>query len=240
MSQSVIFLPGWGLGHSPWQATADACGGSILDLPGYGNVPLVPTFDAAVDILASRLPPATLLCGWSLGAMLALAIAARHPEKVGKLVLVAGTLSFIQRDNWPHAMAPATLADFTVSVAADAATALPRFVGGFNRGDSRAKAVTRELLGCLAALPQPEVLTTGLNWLRDADLRSLAPQVAVPTLALHGAADPLMPLAAAEAMAAAIPGARLESFAECAHAPFISAPAPFCARLTEFRHDPSC
>lgn len=238
MTPAVVFLPGWGLGRKPWQAAADACGGSILDLPGYGDTPLVSTFDAAVDSLASRLPPAALLCGWSLGAMLALGIAARHPDKVARLALVAGTLSFIARDGWPHAMAPSALADFTASVASDAAAALPRFVSGFNRSDGRFKAVTRELLGCLSPLPHGDVLTTGLGWLRDADLRAQASTVTAPTLVLHGAADPLMPLAAAEAMAGAIPGARIEIFAECAHAPFLSAPAAFAANLTAFRHDP--
>jgi pimeloyl-[acyl-carrier protein] methyl ester esterase len=36
-----------------------------------------------------------------------------------------------------------------------------------------------------------------------------------------------MPLAAAEALAALIPGAELEVFADCAHAPFISQPGRF-------------
>jgi len=43
-----------------------------------------------------------------------------------------------------------------------------------------------------------------------------------------------MPLPAAEALAALIPGARLEVFADCAHAPFISTPADFVARLAAF------
>ena len=58
--------------------------------------------------------PGTALGGWSLGAQMALAVAARHPDKVGKLLLVAGTASFVQRDGWPHAMPPAMLARLPV------------------------------------------------------------------------------------------------------------------------------
>ena len=77
-------------------------------------------------------------------------------------------------------------------------------------------------------------MATGLNWLHDVDLRPLAPQVKAPTLLIHGANDPLMPLAAAEALATLIPGAELAVFADCAHAPFISQPDAFNARLASF------
>ncbi|MGE5470923.1 MAG: alpha/beta fold hydrolase [Bacteroidota bacterium] len=237
MSAPLYFLPGWCLGRGPLQAAADALPGQIIDLPGYGTTPLIEDFDAAAAALASRLPAGSALCGWSLGAQLALAIAARFPEKVGKLVLIAGTTSFVQRDGWPNAMPPAMLAEFTAGVAADIEAMLPRFVGGFNRGDARAKAVTLELLKLADPRPESRTLATGLAWLRDVDLRSLAPQVGVPTLLIHGAADPLMPLAAAEALAALIPGARLEIFADCAHAPFISRPDEFLATLRRFLHD---
>jgi pimeloyl-[acyl-carrier protein] methyl ester esterase len=211
-----------------------ALNGEFFDLPGYGSAPLITDFYAAADDISSRLQPGTTLTGWSLGAQLALAIAARHPSRVGKLLLVAGTPCFVQRKGWPHAMAPAMLAEFAAGVAADAASMLPRFVGGFNRGDARAKAVTVELLQLADPHPSGEVLATGLNWLRDIDLRDLAPTVTAPTLLLHGAADSLMPLAAAEALAALIPGARLAVLDNCAHAPFMSRPDDFLASARHF------
>ena len=234
MSAPCVFLPGWCIGRGPLNAAVNAQNGLIFDLPGYGNAPLITDFYAAADDIATRLPANCTLIGWSLGAQLAIAIAARAPQKVGKLVLIAGTVSFVQRDGWPHAMPPEMLADFASGVAADIEAMLPRFVGGFNRGDARAKAVTLELLKLADPRPPAATLATGLDWLRDVDLRPLAPQIKAPTLLIHGANDPLMPLAAAEALAALIPGAELAAFADCAHAPFISQPETFNARLTTF------
>lgn len=234
MTVPFVFLPGWCLGRGPLQNLASAVSARLEDLPGYGEMPLETDFAAAVDACAARLAPGSTLGGWSLGAQMALAVAARHPDKVGRLVLVAGTPSFVQREGWPHAMPAPTLADFTTAIAADAEAMLPRFVGGFNRGDARAKAVTAELLERADPRPPAAVLAAGLAWLRDVDLRSETGQIRAPTLLMHGAADPLMPLPAAESLAATIPGARLEIFADCAHAPFVSSPDDFFARLGRF------
>lgn len=234
MSATCYFLPGWGLGRGALQALADALQAGIIDLPGYGDSPPSDDFDQAVTAVAARLPAGATLAGWSLGAELALAVAARHPDKVGKLVLIAGTASFVQRDGWPHAMPPATLSEFAAGIAADPDAMLPRFVGGFNRGDRRAKAVTLQLLKQAGTWPANAVLRSGLNWLRDVDLRPLANQVKAPTLLLHGANDPLMPLAAAEALAKLIPQAELVVLADCAHAPFISQPEACVASLRAF------
>jgi pimeloyl-[acyl-carrier protein] methyl ester esterase len=237
MTAPLVFLPGWCLGRGPLNATVEAKKGQIFDLPGYGETPLIRDFTAAADAIAARLTPGTTLAGWSLGAQLALAVAARYPAKVGQLILVAGTASFIQRNGWPQAMPPAVLAEFTASVAADVEAVLPRFVGNFNRGDARARAVTVDLLKLADPRPASETLLTGLHWLRDVDLRELAPQVQAPTLLIHGAADPLMPLAAAEALATLIPGARLAVLDGCAHAPFLSRPDDFHAALCSFLHE---
>lgn len=237
MTPPVYLIPGWRLGRGPLQVAVDALQGQFIDLPGYADTPLETDFAAAVSAIGERLPAASVLCGWSLGAQLALAVAARFPDKVSKLILIAGTVSFVQREGWAFGMPPAMLAEFAAAIAADEAAMLPRFVGGFNRGDARAKAVTADLLRLADPSPGAAVLACGLDWLRDVDLRGDAARIQMPTLLIQGANDPLMPLAAGQALASLIPGATLAVFNDCAHAPFTSQPEAFLNRLRAFLHD---
>lgn len=229
---------GWGMHPEAWHNLAGHLPVALQmpALPGYAGTlaPTPYTQDALVDALLADVDQPIALCGWSLGALLALHAAHRHPGKVSRLVLIGATPSFVQRVGWPHGMSPDALAEFTQTVAADPAHALKRFIALFNQGDVNSRATSRELNHALGrdALPAVSTLLAGLDLLRDTDLRLQVPQVQQPTLLLHGALDPLMPLAAAHWLADTLPHARLAVLPDAAHAPFVSdADADACAAL---------
>ncbi len=202
----------------------------LPSLPGYDNTPAPHpyTAGAVVDtMLASQTTPTTL-CGWSLGAMLALLAAHRHPDKVQRLILISATPSFVQREDWPHGITAKALNEFSTAVSANATVAIKRFITLFNHNDAQAHSNARELGEF--DLPPQAVLDDGLALLRDMDLRSIVPAIKQPTLLIHGAHDPLMPLAAAQWLAANMPNAKLDVCPHAAHAPFISDPV-HCAKL---------
>lgn len=66
------------------------------------------------------------------------------------------------------------------------------------------------------------------------DLEWFLPQIRIPTAIFHGRNDPIAPFAAAEAMAAAIPGAALHPFERSGHAPLLSEPEKFLADAAAF------
>lgn len=233
----IWMLPGWGLGRAPLRPLAEALDAEFLDLPGYQGTPLITDFTQAIDALAEQLPPGATLLGWSLGALCSLALAASHPERVSKLILIAASPAFAQRSDWPHGMPLDTLATFTQTTLADPANGIPRFIKLFNQGDQQARQVSRALLDTLEPLAPDAVLGTGLQWLAEQDLRPLLPRVTQPTCLLQGALDPLMPLSAAQSLCDALPDARLVAIPGCAHAPFVSAFDTCLAAIHEFSHD---
>lgn len=237
----TVFLHGWGLHGGIWDEARAALPGQAPDLPGYGDAPPVTPYsaEALADVLADRLDDGVNLVGWSMGGMVALALAARHPHKVARLVLVGTSPAFVNRQDWTFGLTPEVLAGFAAGLEQDYRATLLRFLALQARGGDAARAVVARLRQVVFARgdPAPHVLAAGLDLLRNVDLRQAAGQVGCPTLVLHGAHDTLCPVAAGRWLAAHIPQARLARHEGASHAPFISHPDWFAASVAEFLHD---
>ncbi len=128
----LVLLHGWGLHGGVWSALAARLATSfrvhVVDLPGHGGSrdALLAGLDGLVDAVAEVTPVGARVCGWSLGGLAALRLAARHPAQVAALALVSTTPCFVRRDDWPHAMAPETLADFALGAAHRSGTHHPQ------------------------------------------------------------------------------------------------------------------
>ena len=212
--KDLVFVAGWGFDSRVWQPVAEQ---------------LADDFRIGYDLDA--VPAGATVCGWSLGAMRVLkksAVATRH-------LLVAASPRFVQGPDWSCAQPPELLDSFTAAVAADPLAALKRFAALMNQGDEHARGITRRMHELLRErIPDAASLAAGLAELRDTDLKKSVVATRHPTLLIHGEHDPLMPLAAAEWLAAHMPDARVEVFAGAAHAPFLSQPDRFAQLVREF------
>ena len=242
----LALIHGWGLGSGVWQSCASPLESVArihhVDLPGYGNRPdhgetFIETARSALDAL----PDGVTLCGWSLGGLLALQAALLAPERVARLILIGSTPSFAQRDGWAPAQPPSVLAGFAEAVASNTRATLQRFVALFNQGDTKARAISRDInQGILSSSLAPvPTLLKGLEWLRDTDLREQVSALGCPVLLIHGENDPLMPIPAARWLAEHLPHAQLQVFSGAAHAPFLNAPEQFVSLVGRFIHAPS-
>lgn len=253
--KDLALIHGWGLGSAAWASVVDTlaqrCRVHLVDLAGYesdvrqgfdaagNNAPSIQErFAGNAQRLIESLPAGVTLCGWSMGGALALQAALQAPAHIARLILVGATPCFAQRDDWSIGQPLALLSTFKTAVAGDTKAALQRFIALLNQGDTQARVIARTLLGGLAKnrLPSGEVLGEGLDFLRDIDLRQQMPSLQTPTLLIHGALDPLVPLAAAHWLAEHLPQSRLEIFSGAAHAPFLNDPERFATLVADFCH----
>lgn len=236
----TVFLHGWGLHGGIWAETLANVPGQAPDLPGYGVLPTPSpyTAEALADQVAATLDASVNLVGWSMGGMVALALAARHPDRVARLVLVGTSPAFVDRPDWDLGLAPEVLAGFAADLSRDYRATLLRFLALQARGGDDARAVVGRLRQAVFARgePRPDVLAAGLELLRGVDLRAQAGQIACPALVVHGRHDTLCPVAAGEWLASQLPRARLARHESASHAPFLSHPAWFAETVREFLH----
>jgi pimeloyl-[acyl-carrier protein] methyl ester esterase len=188
-------------------------------------------------MLATALPARVTVCGWSLGGQIALAWAQRFPAQVGRLVLLATTPRFVCADDWPHGMTSAEFEEFAGEVASDPRRARLRFLALQATGDVAAHAVLRELREAIAHGGEADAksLAAGLQCLRETDLRAALSKIEQPALVMHGVNDAVIPHAAGEFLARALPHAEFASVAGAAHAVFLTREAMIAQRIRDFR-----
>jgi pimeloyl-ACP methyl ester carboxylesterase/UDP:flavonoid glycosyltransferase YjiC (YdhE family) len=152
-----------------------------------------------------RLPFALL--AYSCSAMLALRYAVEHPERLSHLVLLSGQYSESVPQPFEEKVAPVIRDDFDAWRRRLFARCLPEphSLKGMEDGVGWTGETT------------PDVLVESLRAIDGSSVQELLAHVRVPTLALHGTLDKIVPYSHGEKLATAIPGARLVTFEGAGH-----------------------
>jgi pimeloyl-[acyl-carrier protein] methyl ester esterase len=241
--EPLVLIHGWGLHGGVWQdvTTHLARTWRVIcpDLPGHGSSPSPSTpidLDALTESVAFNSPRRATYIGWSLGGMIAIDLARRHPRRVASLVLVATTPRFVIDAGWRAAVDPSVLDEFGAGLAADYRRTVRDFLALQVRGDSHAVELLRTLRERVFERGEPDaaVLAQCLEVLRTTDLRSSLHSIEAPTLVIAGQHDRLCPAAASRYLAARIPDSRLHVIARASHAPFLSHRQQFEELLQRF------
>ena len=241
----LVLVHGWGLHGGIWEYLLPYLQPAFritrVDLPGHGRSVWndeASLADMAAAVL-SVVPQQADWLGWSLGSLVATQAALTAPARIGQLVLLAGTPSFVRRPDWSAAMQPGLLDTFATDLQQDYAATLNRFLSLQVHGSEHAGAVLRELRACLLEHGEPNsgALAAGLNILRSTDLRARLPQLEQRVLFLMGARDTLVPAAAGQQAAQLVAAGQCRVIDGAGHAPFIARPEAVASAIREFLLD---
>ena len=241
--RDLVLLHGWGAGARVWDGLAAELERHfrlhLVDLPGYGaSERCAPyTLAALAAAVAGVCPSPVAVCGWSLGAQVALQWVLTRPTQVSHLVLIAATPRFVAGGEWPHGVAAETFAAFERGLVEDAAATLARFIALEAQDDTARAVVTRALRKAAESAPSVVALAGGLDVLRTTDLRARLPEISQPVLLLHGANDQVTPPAASVALAVLLPRAQHRVIADAGHAPFLAREADSASMIADFLRD---
>lgn len=167
------------------------------------------------------------IVGLSLGGMIGQALASRKPERVSSLTLIATTAYLPPLDFW-QTRAKTVRAE---GAAAVVDLVIPRwFTPAFRERSPEAVARVRKSF----MLIEPEGYARCCEAIGAMDLRERMAKIAVPTLVVVGADDPVTTPAMAEALRAGIAGAELVIIPQCAHLASVERPDAVAAYLLAF------
>jgi len=215
----VAFSNSIGTTHRMWDAQAAALAGQYrvlrYDTRGHGGSPVSPaptSIAALADDLAGLLDALQIgrahVVGLSLGGMTAQALAARRPDRVRGLVLMA--TSAYMPHGWEERAA--TVRSRGMGAIVDAVLAR-WFTPGFAAAHPDAVAPHRERFVAM----QAEGYAACCGAIGAMDLRPSNPSIEAPTLIVAGADDPATPVAMMEEIRGRIPDAELVVLPRAAH-----------------------
>jgi len=229
----LVLLHGWGVSSQSLAGVAARLATEFrvlsVDLPGFGwsQAPaeawgIEQYADLVRHLLDERGLASVVMLGHSFGGRIAIFLAARHPERVSRLILVASAGVRLRR-----------------SLAVRASIGTTRLVRrilafpGWGPLGERLLRRWQDRVGSRDYRAAGAMRPTLVRVVNE-DLTPMLPLIQAPTLLLWGDRDDEVPRPAVEIMAAQIPGARLAVFPGAGHFPFQDAPEEFQRRLAEF------
>jgi pimeloyl-ACP methyl ester carboxylesterase len=243
--RAVVFVHGFPFRLSMWEpqipvAVAAGCRVVAPDLFGFGES-VVPgdrseySIDRYADLVAALIGKLGLdpvvLVGLSMGGYIALAVARRHPEALGALVLADTRAD----PDTPAGRQARTDQQALVEERNDVTPLVDGLLNRILAGTGPRHAEVGAFLGDMMRATAPAGWIGALEAMKQRrDHTDLLPRISVPTLVVVGESDALVPLEVAEAMAGAIPGARLEVVPDAGHVANLENPDVFNRAFADF------
>ncbi len=196
LSVPVVLLNGWAAPAVCLEALGDY-------LSAYTEV-IIPevvyheSIETTCEHLQQQLPAHYVLCGWSLGGMLAIKMAQLFPGAVNAVITLSSNVQFVANDQWQQAMPSEVFNEFQRGFHQEPQKTIKQFFGLLIKGDQQSR-LQRQLLKS-AHVTHEDALMTGLHLLASVSLVSRFQVIQCPVLMLLGENDALVPAHAVAAI----------------------------------------
>lgn len=224
-ASALLLLPGLVCDRTIWTPQIAAFGPARdIQVPDFWGMD---SFDAMAEAALAQAPPRFALAGHSMGGRVALEILRRAPERVERLALLSTGVHPVRPEEIGPRRMEMALAERS-GMTALVHRWLPPMLDPGHRTD-------RDLVGTIEAMwrrASPQIFGRQVRAaLTRRDLTPVLATIACPTLVLCGASDSWSPPAQHEAIADAIPHARLVVLPDCGHMVTLEAPERLNAEL---------
>lgn len=244
----LLHIHGSAFGHRNFEKMTPLVAASFevidFDLPGYGKS-VGELRPGGMEGLAEQVYEFIIQAGYdrvhlhgtSFGAMIGLALAARHPEVIDHLVLSCFLARYdnaarMMRGTWKRAAR-----DSGMEAVADLTS-----VAGFARSFYDRDAAQEQLQSMRDAFSHtdPEAFVAGTETIEKTDLSGLVKTITMPTLFLAGDEDNMTPFSPAESgvgmsnMSEALPNCETKILEQCGHYLVIEQPELAAKYIAEF------
>ena len=244
----LLFIHGWAMHSRVWDKTARILARDFqvitVDLRGHGRSrdhdgPF--TYDVFARDLAGLIYGLELrdltLVGWSLGASVVFKMLKHTFIKPRSLVLISANPSLVKRADYPHGIAEVMVKRLYQNTGRDLAKGLESFYR-LLFSDTELTALAQDDVYKTITDPdlspaKPAALQT-LKCLQNEDLRTVLPDIRVPTLLIHGTEDRISLPGAAAFMNRQIKGSRLLLLGNTGHVPFVTREKEVLEQLCPF------
>ncbi|WP_409342091.1 alpha/beta fold hydrolase [Paenibacillus sp. MBLB4367] len=234
---SFLWLSGWSAEKNVWEAQAKRWPDHehvIIDFTDCHTASDVFASAEAAFLRLKRKP--VVLIGWSLGAMVALELALRHPDEAIAVVAVGGTGAFVRSADCPYGWDRRIVDRMVKRLERDRLSATAHDTEDMLRDfDGRMFSHTESAAGFLDAwrdasnkrFVSPAALIAGLAYLSAFDIYPSLDRLRIPVHLLTGGEDVVCPPEGAEQLAGSMPYCEFTCWKHAGHLPFWTEPDRF-------------
>lgn len=226
MNARLILLPGLAADQAMWEAQCVALAAwepHVTDVHTQGHE----TMEAMAGALLASHEGDLLLCGASMGGMIAMEVARQAPSRVAGLALLGTTA----RPESPEMrqLRQSAIELFAQGRAAEVIEANVAFA--FHPDQARDAALVRSYLDFVLRAGAGQLIRQNRAVMSRPDARASLPSLRCPTLVMCGDSDQLTPPECSAEIARLVPGAELATVARCGHMLTMEQPAVVSAIL---------